>query len=285
MTPAGKILGRRARQRFAAAISAPEFSIDLARVALLIAAEDDARTNVEHCMALLNEWGDAARARINESFGDSIEAFNQFMFEELNFTGNSADYYDARNSFLSDVLERRTGIPITLSLVYMLIGRRAGLAVEGVGLPGHFIVRVSEANNDFAATFVDPFHGCTLTMDGCYELLDTIYGGQLALSEEHLRALTNTEILVRLLTNLKGIYAAAKLYKRALAIVERILLLVPDAANEHRDRGVLLAQLGRAPEAIDELRYYLRATPDDAPDKDTVREQLKSLHAQTAALN
>jgi regulator of sirC expression with transglutaminase-like and TPR domain len=289
MTPAGKLLAQRARERFIAAIAGSASSLDLGRVALLIAAEEEPQTNVEHYLLLLDEWGETARARIaRRSFGAAVEAFNQFMFEELDFTGNQTDYYDARNSFLNEVINRRTGIPLTLSIVYMLVSRRAGFHVEGIGLPGHFIVRLTDENDSDSdmseSVFVDPFHGRTLTRAGCQDLLDTVYGGHIALAEEHLRAATNTEILVRLLTNLKGIYVSAKLLKRALHVIERILLLKPDAVNERRDRAALLAQTNRAPEAITELRHYLRAATD-APDKESVREQLKSLHAQAASLN
>ncbi len=286
MTPAEKLLAQQARERFAAAISVPEESIDLARAALLVAAEDEPHTNVEHYLALLDELGDTARARsAQQSFNAAVKAFNQFMFEELNFAGNQLDYYGARNSFLNEVLDRRTGIPITLSIVYTEIGRRAGLRVEGVGLPGHFIVRVNDINDPDERIFVDPFHGRTLSRDDCQDLLDTVYGGQIALAEEHLHRATNKEILIRLLTNLKGIYASAQLFKRALATVERILLIAPESVNEHRDRAALLAQLSRTTEAITELRYYLRNAPEDAPDKENIREQLKSLHAQLAARN
>lgn len=289
MTPAGKLLAQQARERFIAAIADSASFFDLGRVALLIAAEEEPQTNVQHYLSLLDEWGDKARARVaRRSFGAAVEAFNQFMFEELDFRGNQTDYYDARNSFLNEVLERRTGIPLTLSIVYMLVGRRAGFQVEGIGLPGHFIVRLKDASDLGSdmneAIFVDPFHGRTLTKAGCQDLLDTVYGGHIALAEEHLRAATNTEILVRLLTNLKGIYVSEKLFKRALHVIERILLLKPDAVNERRDRAALLAQSGRAPEAITELRRYLRAATN-APDKESVREQLKSLHAQAASLN
>lgn len=285
MTPAGKFLAQQARERFIAAVADSASSFDLGRAALLVAAEEEPQTNVEQCLTLLDEWGETARARVARlSFDAAIEAFNQFMFEELNFTGNQTDYYDARNSFLNEVLERRTGIPLTLSIVYMEVGRRAGFHVEGIGLPGHFIVRLSGSSDLGETIFVDPFHGRTLTKAGCQDLLDTVYGGHVALAEAHLRAATNAEILVRLLTNLKGIYVSAKLIKRALHIIERILLLMPDAVNERRDRAALLAQSGRAPEAIADLRYYLRAATN-APDKESVREQLKALQAQAASLN
>ncbi|HEY0098247.1 MAG TPA: tetratricopeptide repeat protein, partial [Pyrinomonadaceae bacterium] len=226
----------------------------------------------------------AARERLARDEDSSpVVALNKFIFEELGFTGNQTDYYDPRNSLLSEVLERRTGIPITLSVVYMEIGRRAGLSVEGVGLPGHFIVRAEEATGG-APVLVDPFNGRIVDAEDCQERLDTIYGGQAPLTDAHLRPVSTLEILARLLRNLKGIYAQAGLYRRALSVIERILLVAPDAIEERRDRGALLAQLGRYSEAHVDVQAYLRRAPD-APDAERVREQLKNMQAQMARLN
>jgi regulator of sirC expression with transglutaminase-like and TPR domain len=208
---------------------------------------------------------------------------NKFIFEELGFTGNQTDYYDPRNSLLSEVLERRTGIPITLSIVYMEIGRRAGLHVEGIGLPGHFIVRAQEATSG-EALLVDPFNGKIVDAEDCQERLDTIYGGQAPLTDVHLRPVSTREILARLLRNLKGIYAQAGLYRRALSIIERILLVAPGAIEERRDRGALLAQLGQYPQAINDVQAYLKRAPD-APDAERVKEQLQKMQSQLARLN
>ena len=182
-------------------------------------------------------------------------------FDEQGFAGNQSEYYDPRNSLLNHVLDRRTGIPITLSVVYIEVGRRAGLRVEGVGLPGHFIVRVGD---DDGAALVDPFHGTTIDEDDCQQRLDIVYGGQVPLTDEHLRATSTHEILVRLLRNLKAIYTQSQLYARALAVVERILLLAPHALDERRDRGLLLAQLGRFSPAIADLQTYLGFVPNAA---------------------
>lgn len=282
MTPASKIISENARRRFAASVAQPEAAIDLAHAALLIAAEDDPHFEVEHYRALLFEMGMRARAQIAQSRHTPVEALNHFFFEGLGFRGNTSSYYDPRNSLLNCVLERRTGIPITLSVVYMDIGRRAGINVEGVGLPGHFIVRARTGSTE--AILVDPFHGKTIDEDECQQRLDMMYNGQVALSEEHLRAVTTREILTRILRNLKAIYAQAQLYRKALAVVERILLVAPDTIDEHRDRGVLLAQVNRLPEALTEIQTYLKLAPD-APDTKIVREQLKKLQIQLAMLN
>lgn len=273
-----------ARRRFARLVAQPEASIDLAHAALLVAAEEKPGLDVEHYRARLYELGVAARERINARDSDSIAvvALNKFIFEELGFAGNQSEYYDPRNSLLSDVLERRTGIPITLSVVYMEIGRRAGVHVEGIGLPGHFIVRAGGARGESA--LVDPFNAKIIDAEDCQERLDTIYGGQAPLTDAHLRPATAREILARLLRNLKGIYAQAGLYRRALSVVERIMLVAPDAAEERRDRGALLAQLGRYSEAIVDVQAYLKSAPSP-PDAERVAEQLKRMQAQLAKLN
>lgn len=272
-----------ARRRFAQLVAQPEASIELAHAALLVAAEERPGLDVEHYRARLYELGLAARERLaRDEESNSIVALNKFIFEELGFTGNQADYYDPRNSLLSEVLERRTGIPITLSVVYMEIGRRAGLDVEGIGLPGHFIVRASDARGE--SMFVDPFNGKIVDAEDCQERLDTIYGGQAPLTDIHLRPVSTREILARLLRNLKGIYAQAGLYRRALSIIERILLVAPDALEERRDRGALLAQLGHYSEAIKDVQAYLKRAAN-APDAERVREQLQKIQAQRARLN
>jgi regulator of sirC expression with transglutaminase-like and TPR domain len=284
MTPQGELLMLEARRRFARLVAQPEASIDLAHAALLVAAEEKPGLDVEHYRAHLYELGVTARERIAARDSDSIAvvALNKFIFEELGFAGNQSEYYDPRNSLLSEVLERRTGIPITLSMVYMEIGRRAGLHVEGIGLPGHFIVRAGGERSESA--LVDPFNAKIIDVEDCQERLDTIYGGQAPLTEAHLRPATTREILARLLRNLKGIYAQAGLYRRALSIIERIMLVAPDAAEERRDRGALLAQLGRYSEAIVDVQAYLRSTPAP-PDAERVAEQLKRMQTQLARLN
>ncbi|HJR09650.1 MAG TPA: transglutaminase-like domain-containing protein [Pyrinomonadaceae bacterium] len=284
MTPAGELLMLEARRRFARLVAQPEASIDLAHAALLVAAEEKPGLDVEHYRARLYELGVTARERIAARDSDSIAvvALNKFIFEELGFAGNQSEYYDPRNSLLSEVLERRTGIPITLSMIYMEIGRRAGLHVEGIGLPGHFIVRAGGERGESA--LVDPFNAKIIDVEDCQERLDTIYGGQAPLTDAHLRPATTREILARLLRNLKGIYAQAGLYRRALSIIERIMLVAPNAAEERRDRGALLAQLGRYAEAIVDVQAYLKSAPAP-PDAERVAEQLKRMQTQLARLN
>jgi regulator of sirC expression with transglutaminase-like and TPR domain len=283
MTPADKLIAAGARSRFAKEVLQPEEAIDLARAALLVGAEEEPRRcDVGRCLARLDELGREARERAAAWGGSRVEALNRYLFEEQGFVGNEADYYDPRNSMLHQVLARHKGIPITLSVVYIEVGRRAGLRVEGVGLPGHFIVRAWE--DEGSGVLVDPFNGRMTDDDECRKRLDVIYEGELTLSDEYLRPVGTRSILARMLGNLKAVYVQAQLFRRALAAVERILLLTPHDLDERRDRGMLLAQLNRTPEAIAETQSYLNLAPD-APDAEVVREQLKKMQLRQAMLN
>lgn len=285
MTPDSKLLARETRKAFSAEISRPEESIRLEYAALLVAAEDEAHQKVDvvECLLHLARLGVEARERVEAAPGASVEAFNRFMFEEIGFAGNQLDYYDPANSYLNRVLERRVGIPLTLSIIYMEVGRKAGLDVEGIGLPGHFIVRARESDA-VESVLVDPFNGKPIGLEDCQDRLEDVYGRQVTLTDEHLRPATSHEILVRLLTNLKAIYVRANLHRRTLATIDRILLLAPLAAGEHRDRGVVLAQLEQLSEAIAELEGYLQMEAK-APDAEQVREQLHALKRRQAMRN
>lgn len=284
MTPADKVAAAEVRRRFASEVSRPDALVDLARAALLVGAEEEPqRADVERCLARLDEMGEQARARAVRDGGSRVEALNKFLFEELGFVGNESDYYDPRNSMLHQVLGRRTGIPITLAVVYMAVGRRAGLRIEGVGLPGHFIVRAFE-NEESKGVLVDPFNRRTTDEEECQARMDAIYDGRLELSAEHLRTVGARLILARMLGNLKAVYVRAGLFQRALAAVERILLLNPSDLDERRDRGMLLAQLGRLNEAVADTRTYLNLS-SNATDADAIREQLKKMQNRQAMLN
>ena len=284
MTPADKLAAAEVRRRFVTEVSQPEGAVDLGRAALLLGAEEEPRrVDVARCLARLDEMGEEARARAVRRGGSRVEALNQYLFEELGFTGNESDYYDPRNSMLHQVLGRRKGIPITLSVVYIEVGRRAGVRVEGVGLPGHFVVRAYEGEGD-EGVLVDPFNRRMTDEEECQSRIDLIYDGKIELGAEHLRAVGARSIIARMLGNLKAVYVRAGLFRRALAAVERLLLLAPSDLDERRDRGVLLAQLGRLPEAIADTQTYLKLSPA-APDADAVREQLKKMQTRQAMLN
>ncbi|MBA2338888.1 MAG: tetratricopeptide repeat protein [Pyrinomonadaceae bacterium] len=283
MTPYNKLTANEARRRFASLIAGSDEAINLAHAALLIAEEEEPHGAVVRNLALLGEMGDEGRRRVEANRSTGVETLNSFMFDELGFAGDEQNYYDVRNSLLPQVLERRVGLPITLSIVYMEVARRAGLNAEGVGLPGHFIVRVGAGATK--ETLVDPFYGKVIDEGECQQRLDTMYGGQVVLTEKHLRAMSKREILVRVLRNLQGIYLNSNLHRQALAVIERILLLAPRSMEDHRVRGILLAQMNRLHEAIEELQFYLRHGGGSAEETEAVREQLKKLQAQIASFN
>ncbi len=281
MTPADKLAAGEARRRFAVLVAESDERINLAHAALLIAEEEEPRGAVVRNLALLAEMGDEARQRVDAAPHVAVETLNRFVFGDLGFAGNEQNYYDARNSLLTHVLERRVGLPITLSIIYMEIARRARLYAEGVGLPGHFIVRVRDGAEE---TLVDPFYGKAVDEDECQERLDRVYGGQMVLTEEHLRAMSARAILVRVLRNLQGVYLNSNSHRCALAVVERILLLAPRSLEDRRARGMLLAQMNRLHEAAEELRFYLRAA-GAANEREAAREGLKKVQAQLTSLN
>jgi regulator of sirC expression with transglutaminase-like and TPR domain len=273
-----------ARARFAASIRRPEEEIDLAEAALLIAAEEYPDLDVAAYLTLLARMGKEARRRTARapSPASALEALNRYLFDELGFAGNAENYYDPRNSYLNEVLDRRTGIPITLSTVYMTVARHGGLPIRGVGFPGHFLVKLERERREVV---LDPFNrGAVLTEADCQRLLDRATGGKVRFSRDLLEATGTRAILARMLGNLKGVYSATRQYAKALSCVERILLLAPDAPREIRDWGLLLARVQRTEEAVQALLRYLKQTP--APeDAEKVREQLRALRMQQALLN
>jgi regulator of sirC expression with transglutaminase-like and TPR domain len=264
-------------------VSRDDEQINLAQAALLIAAEQYPRLDVEFYLERLDYFADLAREQAAETINavDMISAMNTTLFERLGFRGNRESYYDPRNSYLNEVIERRTGIPITLTVVYIEVARRIGFAVKGVGMPFHFIAKHEGESGDI---FIDPFNkGMVLGPAGCAELLAEMSGGNIEMQPAYLEPVNNKQVLTRILSNLLGIYSASD-YRRALAAIERMLLMNPNSAAHIRDRGLLLAKAGDAPNAIAELERYLAFAPH-AADADSVREQIKSIRQTQAQLN
>ncbi|HTU00381.1 MAG TPA: transglutaminase-like domain-containing protein, partial [Candidatus Sulfotelmatobacter sp.] len=213
----------------------------------------------------------------------AVAALNRLLFESHGFRGNAEDYYDPRNSFLNEVLDRHTGIPITLSIVYMAVGRRAGVALSGVGMPGHFLVKSVAGERD--ELLIDPFNGgAILIPEDCQRLLDQISQGRLRLEPKHLQVIGTRAILARMLHNLKAIYFTAQEYGRALSTVDRLLILYPDCPSEIRDRGLLFSQVKDYRGATQELERYLRLAPG-AEDSEVIRKHLRSLRERLAGWN
>ena len=232
------------RQLFAEVVSGPENRLDLGRAALLIAGEEYPGLDLLRYVAKLEALAAAVRPDVTATDEPitKIEYLNAHLFEERGFRGNTQEYYDPRNSFLNDVLDRRLGIPITLSVVYMEVGRRVGMPLQGIGMPGNFIMKYADAEEEI---YIDPFSkGRILSREACKSLLQDIYGEPVPFQETFLAPVTKKQILSRLLMNLKAIYVHTKDYLKALSIVERQLIIQPNTEQEVKDRSALRNLIG-----------------------------------------
>lgn len=255
-----------------------EPDIDLARAALLIAKEEYPQLSVEIYLARFDQIAEEVKDRLADESAPLLvlQEMLDTLYERRSFGANRQAYYDPRNSFLNDVLDRGVGIPLTLGMVVLEVGWRLGLPLEGVNFPGHFLVRY---RGEVLDLLVDPFDGGKIRFeDQAQELLDRAYGGVVRLQPSFMREASRRDILVRMLTNLKGVYMRVGDHERALAAVERILMLTPTAPTENRSRGLLLVRLGRREEAAQQLEKYLRVAPG-ASDADRVEDMLRDLKA------
>jgi regulator of sirC expression with transglutaminase-like and TPR domain len=263
-------------------VARPEDEVDLARASLLVACDEYPELELDPYLQRLDAMAEAVRVRLGASAPAAVAGLNRVLFEEEGFRGNTREYYDPRNSFLNDVLDRRTGIPITLSTVYIAVGRRAGVEVHGVGLPGHFVVRVVAAGGD---ALVDPFNGGTvMTPQDCQDRLDRIYGGRVRMAADMLAPCPPRDVLARTLRNLKAIYLKADDHERALRTAELLVLLNPGAMEEVRDRGLVLAALECYALAAADLEAYVQSAPQ-APETPSLRARIAELRHKAARLN
>lgn len=265
-----------ARQRFYQEIHQPEAQINLEKAALYIAQEAYPNLEVDKYLDILDMIAQEIRDRLpSEPYPLKIlQTINHHLYEDLKFVGNTADYYDPRNSFLNDVLDRRTGIPITLSVVYLAVAERIDFPMVGIGMPGHFLIRPVQEDMEI---FVDPFHqGEILFPQDCRDRLTQLYGQPIEMQPQFLAAVTTRQLLARMLTNLKGVYLNQGKLHQALAAIERILLLFPDAPFELRDRGVLYFHMQRRVEARQDLEAYLDAMPT-ADDRSMIQQLLNRI--------
>ena len=258
--------------------------IDLARAALAVAREEYPDLDEGRYLRLLDTLAEGVQAGLPA--GATVERrvgrLNAYLFHELGFSGNQTDFYDPRNSFLNEVLDRRVGIPITLSIVYMEVGRRCGLRVDGVGFPGHFLCKVHLEGGELV---VDPFHrGQLLGVDDLRKRLASAVGEQVKFDLRVLRAARPREILVRMLQNLRSVYQERNDTPRALSAVDRLLLLAPDNVRGLRERAQLYEQLGGAAAAAADLEKVLQIDPG-APDAAALRTRVRRLRETGQYLN
>ena len=223
-----------------------------------------------------------------------VMALNDYLFNDLRFIGNRTRYEDPRNSCLNEVLDRRTGIPITLALLYMEVARRAGLEVEGINFPGHFLLRCpSRPGLQFSEDLIiDPFHGgVLLSEDGCRALLRKHGDANTVLEPRMLSHATKPQILARMLLNLKRVYVGMHSFPQARDVTELLLAVDPTATNELRDRGLLAYHLNDYSSALRDLQAYLSRVPSDPSDEEQredhakIWEHVKSLKRRVATFN
>ncbi len=270
------------QERFAQLVGGPEEALDLAEAALLIAQEEQPQLDVTAYLHKLDALATAVRARLPESPtpSDIVLNLNVHLYREEGFRGNTSAYYDPANSFLNEVLDRKMGIPITLSVVYMEVGRRLGLPLVGVGFPGHFLVKYTGPEGDMV---LDPFlGGIALDHQQLTHKLQTMYGEQnpfLTQIPQLLSPTSKKEILVRMLRNLKGVYLQKNDFPRVLSAIERILLIEPDVPTEIRDRGSVHQRLGHLQAALRDFQRYVTLAPR-AEDAEAIRVMLKRMTAQ-----
>jgi regulator of sirC expression with transglutaminase-like and TPR domain len=260
--------------------------VDLAAASLLIALDEYPDLNIlrylQEIQRLADEIKPHLRFRADLRPMDAIERINQCLFAEAGFRGNQENYYDPRNSFINEVLDRRLGIPITLSVVYMEVGKRLGLKLEGVGMPGHFLVKCIHRDLEI---FIDAFsQGEILLETDCQRKLTQIYGQDFQFDRIYLSSVNNHQILIRMLTNLKAIYLSQQDYRRALSTTEKILLVTPEAAAELRDRGSMHFRLNQFSQAMKDWSRYLELRPD-APDAQEVQNNLATVAGLLAFRN
>jgi regulator of sirC expression with transglutaminase-like and TPR domain len=242
---------------------------DLAPAAFAIARVEYPALDAVPYLNRLDRMGEQAAMRIGItgelSQDESVRAFNEFLYDELGFSGNRDHYDDPRNSFLNEVLDRRTGIPITLAVIYLEVARRAGLPIDGINFPGHFLLRARDMTRADAATeaiIIDPFHGGALLSEvDCRQLLRQHVGDEAAFDRTLLAPATRHDIVVRMLVNLKRLYVRMRSFPQARFISSLLLSVDPSAISELRDRGLLAYHLQDFSAALRDLEEYLRLIP------------------------
>ena len=269
---------------FRQAVDRPEDKIDLGRAALTIALTDYPNLDVLDYLARIDQLAGEVASRL-DSEADiyrSMAALNYVLFKQHGFHGNRKDYFDPKNSFLNEVIERKTGIPITLSVLYMEVAQRVGLALDGVGFPGHFLVKCV---GDGEEIVIDPFDGGEIKSRADIDkMLFNLYGGKVAFHSDLLAPSTKRDILKRMLANLKAIYINENDLVKSLSVLDRVLILDPASAEDARDRGVVYLRLECYAQAREDFETYLRLRPD-ADDAILVREQLVRLAKEVTRIH
>jgi len=269
---------------FRRVVNDPDEGIDLARAALEIARDDYPDLNVSAYLRRIDQLATHVTERLgsDKTVYHSIAALNSVMFQERGFRGNRDDYYDPKNSFLNEVIERRMGIPISLSVLYMEVAQRIGLQLQGVNFPGHFLVKYC---SDREKIVIDPFNGGEIkSKESLGKLLEKVYGDKVALLEDFLETVTKRQIIRRMLNNLKMIYVRQKNLLKGLAVLQRLVVLDPASAEDIRDRGAVYLKLECFQYALADFESYLGLAPN-AKDAAAVKEQIIALSEQVQQIH
>jgi regulator of sirC expression with transglutaminase-like and TPR domain len=259
-------------------------NLDLVRASLTIARTEYPKLDIE---SYATQFDKLARRVADSDFRmdaqPALEALNYVLFEEIGLRGNRDDYYDPRNSFLNDVLERGLGIPITLSVVYMEVARRIGVPLSGVGMPGHFLLKHYDVAGE--ETLIDCFNrGEVLSRQDCQTRLDEIYSGEMTLRPEFLHPISRRQILTRMLNNLKTVYFSIRNFRKALLIADLMLVVYPRSADDVKQRAFLRYNLGMNRLAGEDLKEYLELSPE-ASDAEEIRQMMISIRNMQAMMN
>jgi len=266
----------KARQSFSEIADRDDEAFPLDRAALTLALEEYPDLDLPKYLRHL----DTMSARVDLIAGTDrthsgiIESINEVLFVQEGLRGNSEDYYNPRNYYLNEVLDRKLGIPVTLSVIYLEVAKRINFPLEGIGFPGHFLVKHVVNEREI---IIDTFNlGRILTPNDCQELLDKTCDGTVSMNPSLLQPMKNRAIITRILYNLKGIYEQKEQYHEALSVIEKILLLNPGIPSEVRDRGLLYMQTSLFSKALSDLEFYLAHTVSPK-DHSSVQEHIKTL--------
>jgi regulator of sirC expression with transglutaminase-like and TPR domain len=265
---------------------APEIEdekIDLIRAALVIARTEYPNLDIELYAARMEQLARRVAALVPEPDPRlALAALNRVLFEEMNLRGNREDYYDPRNSFLNDVLDRGLGIPITLAIVYMEVAKRVGFTLAGVGLPGHFLLKHYGLEGEI---LIDCFNrGDVISRQDCQNRLDEIYSGEMEMRPEFLHPISRRQILTRMLNNLKTVYLSTRNFRKALTISDLILVIYPRSAEDVKQRALLRYSMGLHRLAAEDLDKYLKLSPN-ASDAEEIRHMALSIRRMLALMN
>jgi regulator of sirC expression with transglutaminase-like and TPR domain len=274
----------RSRKTFQQLVTLPDAAIPLAETALMIACEEYPQLELSPYLDLLDDMAEAVKRTLAplDSPINTVSRINGVLYDDYGFRGNTNDYYDPRNSFFNDVLDRRTGIPITLSTVYIEVARRINFPIVGVGMPGHFLVKYWDRREEF---FIDAYaRGQILTREDCRKRLVEQYGDSVEFNDRLLARATHRQILWRMLNNLKDIYVKGHAIDKCLSMVDMMLIIDSEDLTQFRDRGLLRMQLRQFDGAGRDLQHYLKHAKD-AEDREEIENHVKELRRIRAMMN